>query len=156
MTSATRAPARPHPAAPRATALPRSPLAAILSDRPQTIADAARAAGMATACADGETFWLLPYDAPRVVFVDLPVTGLSERRLALLLRQLCRACPDLVIAVCNPSGQHTALPCDIAVEDRSDDGLTDCFHEARHLMQTVPKRRSPFSPAAQKRRSLFR
>lgn len=132
---------------------PHSLLAAILSDRPAPIAQAARAAGIACDCADAQTLWLLPYNAPRILFLDLPVTGVTPRRLALLLRQLCRANPDMVIAAHNPSPD---LPCDIAVESLSDDALSDTFAEARHFLRPVPNRRSLFYPAAPKRASLFR
>lgn len=152
MTSASRA---PYTAA-LAAAAPRSPLVAILSDRPEAIAEAAQAAGMAADCADGETLWLLPYNTPRVLFIDLPVAGVSDRRLFLLVRQLCRACPDLVIVLRDPAGQAPSLPFDIKVEDHSDDGLLDAFAEARHLMQPVPTRRSLFYREPQKRYSLFR
>lgn len=152
MTSAPRATAtltlRP-PQASRSNGL----VAAILSDRPEPIAEAARAAGIACDCANAETLWLLPYNAPRILFLDLPVAGVTPRRLSLLLRQLCRANPDMVIAALAPP---QGLPCDIEVEALTEDALSDAFAEARHFLRPVPNRRSLFFPTTPKRASLFR
>lgn len=138
---------------PPLAARPSTLLAAILSDRPEAIAGAASAAGMAADCADAATLWLLPYNAPRILFLDLPVQGVSRRRLALLVRQLCRACPELVIAALNPMD---GIPVDIEVEDLSDITLADTFAEARHLLRPTPDRASLFRRKPQKRHSLFR
>lgn len=154
MSSASRAPDTTLALRPALVARPSSLLAAIVSDRPDTIADAARATGIAADCANAATLWLLPYNAPRILFLDLPVTGTTNRRLALLVRQLCRAYPELVIAALGPTD---GLPVDIEVEDFSEGTLSDAFAEARHLLRPVPGPRSLFFPLAHPRRaSLFR
>lgn len=146
---------------PPLAARPASLLAAIVSDRPEAIAEAARSAGIAADCADAATLWLLPYNAPRILFLDLPVAGVTPRRLSLLVRQLCRAFPDLVIAAHDAppgaaSGIASGLPVDIAVPALTDDSLADAFAEARHLLRPVPNARSLFFRQPQKRLSLFR
>ena len=154
MSSASRAPDTTLALRPALAARPSSLLAAIVTDRPDTIADAARATGIAADCANAATLWLLPYNAPRILFLDLPVTGTTNRRLALLVRQLCRAYPELVIAALGPTD---GLPVDIEVEDFSEGTLSDAFAEARHLLRPVPGPRSLFFPLAHPRRaSLFR
>ena len=154
MSSASRAPDTPPTLRPALAARPSSLLAAIVSDRPDAIADAARATGIAADCANAATLWLLPYNAPRILFLDLPVTGTTSRRLGLLVRQLCRAYPELVIAALGPTD---GLPIDIEVEDSSDTSLTEAFAEARHLLRPVPGPRSLFYPLAHPRRAtLFR
>lgn len=150
---------------PPLAARPASLLAAIVSDRPEAIAEAARSAGIAADCADAATLWLLPYNAPRILFLDLPVAGVTPRRLSLLVRQLCRAFPDLVIAAHDAapgaapgiaSAIASGLPVDIAVPALTDDSLADAFAEARHLLRPVPNARSLFFRQPQKRLSLFR
>ncbi len=151
MTSASRATAAQRPPRTGGTARPR---VAVLSDRPQAILEAARDAGIAADCADAATLWLLPYNAPRMLLLDLPVAGVTPRRLALLLRQLGRACPDLVIAAHRPT---PGLPCDIDLPGLSDDDLADAFSEALHLLRPHPRQPpSPFHPTGPKRHSLFR
>lgn len=152
MSSASSAPAKVT-LRPPLSVRPASRLVAILSDRPEPIAQAALAAGIAADCADADTLWLLPYNAPQILFLDLPVTGVTPRRLSLLVRQLCRACPDLVIAAHRPAPD---LPCDIHVEHLCEDGLADAFSEALHLLRPVPNTRSLFFRRPQKRVSLFR
>ncbi len=149
---------------PPLAARPASLLAAVVSDRPEAIVEAARMAGIAADCADAATLWLLPYNAPRILFLDLPVAGVTPRRLSLLVRQLCRAYPDLVIAAHGaPNGQAADLPTDlpadlpvdIEIDTLTDDSLADAFAEARHLLRPVPNARSLFYRQPQKRLSLF-
>lgn len=126
-------------------------VAAILSDHPEAAAAAARASGIHPDCADAATLWLLPSNAPDILLVDLPVAGATERRIALLIRQLARACPDLVIAIHDPQNLHPGLSRDIDVTTPA-----EAFAEALHLLQPRLGPTPLFFHKPPKRRSLFR
>ena len=148
LTSAPRVPA-PLSAAPACAPSPAeaaSLVAAVLSDRPDLFAEAARLAG---------TFWLLPVNAPDILILDLPVAGITDRRLALLVRQLCRICPDLVIILADPQGTHAALPRDIELVP-SPEALAEAFGEARHLLSPRTSLQPLFYHRPPKRMHLFR
>ncbi|MBC2834792.1 hypothetical protein [Paragemmobacter straminiformis] len=157
LTSAPRVPA-PLSAAPACALSPAeaaSLVAAVLSDRPDLFAEAARLAGITADCADAATFWLLPVNAPDILILDLPVAGITDRRLALLVRQLCRICPDLVIILADPQGTHAALPRDIELVP-SPEALAEAFGEARHLLSPRTSLQPLFYHRPPKRMHLFR
>lgn len=131
------------------------PVAAILSDRPETLLRAARAAGLPADCANATTAWLLPFNAPRIVLLDLPVAGLGQRRLDLFLRRIAGAAGKAVIIAHNP---HPALPCDIALPDLTAATLSNALCRARHLLSPpAPANSGPalFRRPSPRRVSLF-
>lgn len=135
---------------------------AILSDRAKALRPAALSAGMGADCADAARLWLLPVNTPDILLLDLPVKGVTDRRLSLLIRQLARACPDLVILLHDPAARHTGLPRDIEIEPASDTptsldaALNAAFAEARHLLQPRIGPQPLFFHRPPKRASLFR
>ncbi len=128
---------------------------AILSDNPEPFTEAARAAGLVPDRADAETLWLLPVNAPDMLLLDLPVKGVTNKRLSLLVAQLCRICPDLVIIMSDRNNVHSTLPRDIELVP-SPEATTEALSEARHLLSPRYAARPLFFHRPAKRMSLFR
>lgn len=158
LTSALTTPSRAVslPAAPEALAEGEAELVvAILSDNPEPFAEAARAAGIIPDRANAETLWLLPANAPDMLLLDLPVTGVSNKRISLLVNQLCRICPDLVIIMADTANSHSTLPRDIELAP-TPEATTEALSEARHLLSPRYSSRPLFYHRPARRMSLFR
>lgn len=149
-------------AAPRAETIT---VAVLSQETPDWLAPLA-ATGARVLCVGAEGAALLPQDQPDVLIVDTPL-AMTSRRVALLVRQLCWAKPDLVVLVADGMvGAATGFDHDLTFDPAlGATHIEDAFAVARHLLchsrLRVPASRSADTPAllrhnAPRRADLFR